>query len=75
MKIIDLFEARVESSWIDDLTYAYPWNLKTVLMTTVAGYKYRILNVPQNVLTKWRKSDSKGRFFHLYIKGKYRITR
>lgn len=75
MRIFELFEASIDSTWITDLTYAYPWNLKTVLMTTAAGYKYRILDVPQHVLTKWKKSPSKGQFFHKYIKGQYRVVR
>lgn len=75
MRIRDLFEAPVDSSWVKDLTYAYPWNLKTVIMTTKVGYKYRILDVPQHVLAKWKKSPSKGQFFHQYIKHNYRVVR
>jgi hypothetical protein len=70
-----LTEAPVNSSWVVDLAYAYPWNLKTVIMVTNAGVKYRILNVPQSVLAAWRKSNSKGQFFHQNIKNKYRVVK
>lgn len=74
-----LFEANdkslVDSSWIVQIKYSYPWNLKIAYMKTNTGAVYKISGIPMSVFTQWRKSPSKGSFFHMHIKPNYLITR
>ena len=40
-----------------------------------SGEIYEYFNVPKDVYERFRAADSKGRFFHLKIKDKYRYAR
>ncbi len=73
-----LFEAdnsAVDSTWITNLKYGYPWNLKICYMKTNTGARYTVHNISIQTFTKWKKAESKGAFFHKFIKNSHLVTR
>lgn len=73
-----LFEADkslVDSSWIVQLKYGYPWNLQIAYMKTNTGAVYKISGIPMSVFKQWKSANSIGNFFHTHIKRNYLITR
>ena len=68
----NLNEKHVESTWITNLTYNRP--NKVLTMKVTGGKTYTIHNISRSTFEKWFNSDSKGQFFHTYIKGKYTIN-
>lgn len=74
MKISDiLMEKSVLSSWITDLTYNRPKRILT--MTLGNGKKYIVMNISRSMFERWAKSNSKGHFWHSYVKDRYVTTR
>ena len=73
MKLQDLMEEPVQSSWIENLTLIRTG--KDVTMVTNAGNRYRIKNVPYPLYIAWIQSDSKGKFWHRNIRGKFIVKR
>ena len=64
---------RVSSSWIKEI--GYHAREKLGVMTTLTGYGYLISGMSMRVFTEWYYAHSKGTFFNLNVKGKYKITR
>ena len=74
MKITEfLIERAVVSSWIVDLRYARKQRIVT--MTLSNGRAYTIVGVSRYLVDRWVASQSKGKFFHQNIRGKFRILR
>jgi hypothetical protein len=68
---IQLDELSVFSSWIADLDYKNG----DVIMILDSGRKYRVMGVPEGMFRQWVRSPSKGKHWHGYIKGHYRVSR
>jgi len=74
MKVADvLTEKPVESTWITDLVYTRP--TKTLTMRLSDGKSYKIPGISRATFETWYKANSKGKFFHNFIKNKYQVTR
>lgn len=71
MKIIELLEATVKSSWISDITY----DGKDVILTVRDGKRYLIKNMPKNVVRNWLRSKSKGAYWNKRLSKVYKSTR
>ena len=85
MRVDELFEEKVYSSWIDriDLINGNSWEEKfsslfsrtvDVLMTLENGRKYLIQQVPKFLYQQWLRAPSKGKFFHWMIKNRFNIN-
>lgn len=68
-----LSEKSVESSWITDITHNRP--NKVVTMRLSNGRSFSIQGIARTGFEKWVNSRSKGRYFHDFIRGNYKITR
>lgn len=74
MKIKEiLFEKAVESSWIVSLTHNRP--NKRLTMSLSSGKVYSILNITRTTFEKWTRCESKGKYFHTFIKNRFPIIR
>lgn len=70
---IQLQEKFVLSSWITNLVMTRKTN--SVVMTLKNGRKYRIENISRYKFDLWNKAESKGKFWHQYIKNRHNVTR
>lgn len=68
-----LKEVKVQSSWISNLTYNRPNSVITWRLNN--GREYTIPNISRRMFDRWKSAQSKGQFFHRYIKGTYKVTR
>jgi hypothetical protein len=68
-----LCERAVESSWIRDLRFSKKQRLIT--LTVASGRVYTIVGATPELYQKWVDTSSKGKFFHQYIKGKFKVWR
>lgn len=68
-----LNEKPVESTWITDLTHNRP--NKTVTMRLSNGRSFSIPGIARAGFEKWVNANSKGTYFHNFIKDNYQITR
>lgn len=68
-----LKEVKVQSSWISNLIYNRPNKILTWRLSN--GREYSVENISRSMFEKWKSAPSKGRFFHRYIKMKYKVTR
>lgn len=68
----NLFEETVDSSWIAELDYEDAGN---VIMELLSGRRYRIYGVPEDIFQSWLQADSKGKFWHAYLRGMYQVIR
>jgi len=66
-------EAPVQSSWQADLSYNK--EEQYIVMVTNKDARYKISNVPPQVYSNWRRSPSKGKYWHKFIKNNYEIER
>lgn len=66
-----LDEIEVASSWIQDLT----WDDGAVLLTLNNGKRYRVHDVNANTFRRWIAAPSKGKFWHLEMRGLHNVTR
>lgn len=74
MKLRDLLaEAPVQSSWIRDIHYGRKQRL--IHLTTSSGRVYTIVGVSEDLYNNWMNSESKGKFFHQYLRGKFKVWR
>lgn len=73
MRYVQLYEMRVKSSWIMDLTLDP--NGEGVIMTLLSGRSYLVNNVPKLVYKQWVKAPSKGKFWHQRIRGNFWVDR
>lgn len=71
MKISDLLEQKVSSSWIKDLTITG----KNATMTLNNGKAYQILNILPDEFEWWLNSPSKGNYYNTEIKDEYVVKR
>lgn len=71
MRYVELYEHRVKSSWIMDLSYED----NGVVMTLLNDRSYFINNVPTLVFKQWIKAPSKGKYWHRRIRGNYWVDR
>lgn len=69
MRIRDLYEIPVRSSWLSDLTY----DDNSIILTISTGERYIINGVPETVYNDWVDAKSKGQFFHQKIKNAFTI--
>lgn len=72
MKIAEVTEAPVVSSWITDITLA---DDDSVTVALNDGKRYRVEAVGDAVYQQWLTAPSKGRFFHEQIKDNYEVRR
>ena len=68
-----LLEKPVESSWITDLTHNRPNKVLTMRLSN--GKYFSIQGISRPTFEKWSNSPSKGKFFHQFIKGRFKVTR
>jgi len=68
-----LTEKPVQSSWITDLWYNRP--NKTVTMRLSNGRRFSIPGITRAGFEKWVNNNSKGRYFHDFIKDNHQVTR
>jgi hypothetical protein len=68
-----LMEVKVDSSWISELVYNRPNKILTLKL--LSGRTYLVYNVSRRLFDKWKMAPSRGRFWHLFIKMKYRVVR
>ncbi len=68
-----LNEKAVESAWITDLVYNRPNKVLTMRISN--GRAFSIPGITRNMFERWIKANSKGQFFHQYIKDNYDIKR
>lgn len=65
-------EQPVMSSWISDLALNQNGS---VIMSLNNGRKYRVDNIGSSLYNDWIGAQSKGKFWHAAIRGKYLVTR
>ena len=68
-----LTEKPVQSTWIVNLMHNRP--NKTITMRLNNGRAFSIPGITRTMFEKWTNSQSKGHFFHQFIKGKYQVKR
>jgi hypothetical protein len=74
MKLTEiLLEKEVQSSWLGDLTNNR--DFKYVIMTTGRGTAYAVLGISRHMFDRWHNAPSKGKFWHMNIKDKYKTVR
>jgi hypothetical protein len=74
MKIIELLlEKRVASTWISELIHNRP--NKRVTMKLSNGRAFSVFGITRAAFEKWSGAESKGKYWHLFIKGSHRVTR
>ena len=73
MRLYQLNEVAVNSSWIADLEYDGDYG--DVIMTLNSGRTYQVAGVPEGMFEEWVLADSKGKFWHSDIRDHYRTTR
>lgn len=74
MKAAELLnEKQVLSAWISDLSYNRP--NKTVTMRLSNGRQFSIPGITRTGFEKWINNNSKGRYFHDFIKDNHQVTR
>lgn len=71
MKIQQITEQKVESSWIKDLTITG----KHATMSLLNNKAYQILDIEEEKFEQWINSPSKGNFYTNEIKDSYKINR
>lgn len=62
------------SSIIDKANYYFCSNKSTFLILTMKKRKFIFSGVPLNIWNEFKKVDSKGKYYHQFIKGKYRLN-
>lgn len=62
---------KVQSSTISEISH----DGKTLLIEFVHGGKYAYEDVPPAVFEAFAAAESKGKYFHAEIKGKYRYSK
>lgn len=70
---IQLQEKPVLSSWITDLVQTR--KTRSVVMTLNNGRKYKIDNMSRYKFDLWNRAESKGKFWHQYVKKNHNVTR
>lgn len=74
MKLRELLaEAPVQSSWITDMHYGRKQRL--IHITLSSGRVYTIVGASEDLYRNWMNSESKGKFFHQYLRGKFKVWR
>ena len=68
-----LNEKQVESAWITDITYNRPNRRLTMRLSD--GKSYSIPGISRTFFERWLKANSKGQFFHNFVKGTYQVNR
>ena len=68
-----LTEKAVQSTWIASITHNRPNKVLTVILSN--GRAFSIQNVTRSTFEKWSRAPSKGRYYHDFIKDKYKLTR
>ena len=68
-----LTEKAVQSTWIASLTHNRPNKVLTMVLSN--GRTFSIPNITRTTFERWSRAPSKGRYYHQYIKNKYRLTR
>lgn len=66
-------EVKVKSSWIDRINYE-PYPTKVLTLTLKNGRSYRIPNIEPGVYQQFVTRPSKGKYWHQFIKGRYRVN-
>lgn len=71
MRLNQINEVQVLSSWINDLRYEND----AVIMVLDDGHQYRIGGVPEGMFRQWIMSHSKGKYWHDNIRDHYHISK
>lgn len=74
MRLRELFETPVVSSWITDITLMTDRSGNCVFATR-SGRRYRVEGVGEQVFDQWIAAPSKGQFFNDVIRDQYEIVR
>jgi frataxin-like iron-binding protein CyaY len=69
MKINELLEQKVDSSWIRDITYTNG----NVAMTLNNGQIYQILNMSEENFNRWLSAPSKGNYYNTNVRDSYAV--
>lgn len=83
-ELLPLTEKIVDSSWIADVTYIKPKRSddekrsrapkkSDVKILVRDGRSYTVKGVPYMLYRNWQKAESKGQFWHRFIKDKYQV--
>jgi len=67
MRIQELLETAVKSSWISDIFY----DGTNVTLTVKDGKRYLIKGMPKNVVRNWLRSKSKGAYWNKKLRVTY----
>lgn len=67
-----LFDPKLEKVKSTLIESFYYHNIPKILDITMRGKKYSYLGVNQDVVERFKNSESKGKFFNQYIRNKYR---
>lgn len=74
MRLRELIEAPVKSSWLSDITLVKGRN-GDVTMALENGRRYSVKGVGSRLYYNWVSAPSKGKFWHENIKNKFQVTR
>ena len=74
MKLRELFETPVSSSWITDITLMTD-NSGNCVFATVSGNRYRVEGLGEQMYNQWIAAPSKGQFFNDQIRDQYQVVR
>lgn len=66
-------EIKVKSSWIADIEYK-PFD-RSLIITLLNNKKYKVHNINFTTVVRIPFHKSKGKFWHQFIKNKYKVTR
>lgn len=71
MKIEELTEAQVSSSWLKDVTFTNG----NAAMTLRNGQVYEIFDITEETYNQWMSAPSIGAFYNKNIKDAYKVNR
>ncbi len=74
MRLREILEASVNSSWLVSLTPMADGSGR-IVFATGSGNRYRIEGSSEQLYREWLASQSKGQFFHDRIKDQFTVTR
>lgn len=74
MRLRELLEVAVVSSWITDVTLMTD-DSGNCVFATQSGNRYRVNSLGEQVYAQWISAPSKGQFFNDVIRDQYVVVR
>ena len=74
MRLREILEAAVDSSWLESLTLMSDGSGR-IVFATGQGSRYRIEGGSEQLYREWLAAPSKGQFFHDRVKDQYTVVR